>query len=174
MNSFVKINKFYCQKFIESEEIVAEKPNPRIGFKSLHYTVIENVGSFTVTICKKVKDEITVGIRTVDGSAKGGDDYLPIYEVIKVSYLEYKLEVHIVDDDEIEPEEDFFIELFDPKTKKRLIGEDSLAKVTIVDEAKAPVIGFKDTQFKVHPRELYVSLKVLRTGDCKEKASIFY
>lgn len=66
----------------------------------------------------------------------------------------------IVDDEEYEPEEEFYIELFDPETNKRLIGEDTITKVVIVDEAKEPVIGFKMTNIKVHPRERYVSLKV--------------
>lgn len=64
------------------------------------------------------------------------DDYIPIDEIIKISYLEYKLEVKIVDDEGLEPDEDFYIEIYDPITKKRLIGDDTLTTVTIVDDAK--------------------------------------
>ena len=55
---------------MDNEEITSQRPNPRIGFKSLQYTVVEDCGSFTVTICKKTREEILVGIRTVDGTAK--------------------------------------------------------------------------------------------------------
>ncbi|CDW75956.1 na ca-exchange isoform a [Stylonychia lemnae] len=173
-NSFIKVNKFYCQKFVDNEEITSQRPNPRIGFKSLQYTVVEDCGSFTVTICKKTREEITVGIRTIDGTAKQNSDYIPISESVKVSYLEYKLDVKIVDDDEYEPEEEFFIELFDPDTNKRLIGEDTITKIVIVDDAKDPIIGFKQVSQKIHPRERYVSVKVTRMGDTNSKASVFY
>ena len=128
--------------------------------------MIEDCGSFTVTLCKKTREELTIGIRTVDGTAKQGSDYEPIYEVVKVSYLEYKLDVKIVDDDEYEPEEEFYIELFDPETNKRLIGEDTICKVIIVDDAKEPIIGFKETHVKTHPLSGTVSIKVTRIGDC--------
>lgn len=139
------MNKLYCQKFLENEEITNQRPNPRIGFKSLQYTVVENCGSFTVNILKKTREEMQVGVRTVEGTAKEIEDYIPVNEIIKISYLEYKLEVKIVDDDEYEPDEEFYIELYDPLTKKRLIGEDTLCRVVIVDDAKQPVVGFKTT-----------------------------
>ena len=82
--------------------------------------------------------------------------------------------MNIVDDDEIEPEEEFYLELFDPNTNKRLIGEDTLAKIVIVDDVKEPIIGFTLTSVKIHPRERFVSLKVFRMGDSSMKASIFY
>ena len=95
----------------------------------------EECGSFFVTICKKTREEIEVGVRTVDGTAKSNEDFIPFSEVIKVSYLEYKLEVKIVNDDAEEPDEDFYIELFDPITNKRWIGEDTRTTITIVDVA---------------------------------------
>ena len=55
-----------------------------------------------------------IGVRTIDGTAKAHDDYLPINEIVKIPYLEYKFEVRIVDDTAEEPDEDFYIELFDP------------------------------------------------------------
>lgn len=135
---------------------------------------MENCGSFTVTIFKKTREEILVGVRTVDGTAKQVDDYEPIYDVIKVSYLEFKLDVKIVDDDEYEPEEEFYIELFDPATNKRLIGEDTMTKIVIVDDVKEPIIGFKFMTVKVHPRERYVSIKIIRMGDTNSKTCVFY
>lgn len=98
--------------------------------------MVENVGTFTISILKKTREEIIVGVRTVEGTAKEVEDYIPFNEIIKVSYLEYKIEIKIVDDDVYEPDEEFYIELYNPITKKRLIGEDTVAKVVIVDDAK--------------------------------------
>ena len=39
---------------------------------------------------KKTREELVLGIRTVDGTAKAVDDYIAIDEIIRVPYLEYK------------------------------------------------------------------------------------
>jgi hypothetical protein len=97
---------------------------------------MENCGSLTVTLMKKTREELLIGIRTVDGTAKAMDDYVPVDEIVRISYLEYKFDIKIIDDDSLEPDEDFYIEIYDPNTKKRLIGEDTLTTITIVDDAK--------------------------------------
>jgi hypothetical protein len=56
---------------------------------------MENCGVFTATLLKKTREEIIVGVRTIDGSAKARDDFTPINEVIRVAYLEHKIEVKI-------------------------------------------------------------------------------
>jgi hypothetical protein len=60
---------------------------------------MEDCGSFTVTIMKKTRDDIQVGVRTIDGTAKAVDDYSSINEIIKVSYLEHKIDIKIVYDE---------------------------------------------------------------------------
>ena len=36
------------------------------------------------------------------------------------------------------------------------------------------MIGFQQTAVKVHPKEKYVSVRVVRSGHCDAKASVFY
>jgi hypothetical protein len=42
---------------------------------------------------KKTREELIVGIRTIDGTAKGGEDFTSLNEVVKISYLEYKVPI---------------------------------------------------------------------------------
>ena len=56
-----------------------------------------------------------------------------------------KVEVKIIDDDGWEPDENFFIELYDPnqgQTGKRLPGQDTRTVVTIIDDDKPGHLSF--------------------------------
>lgn len=66
--------------------------NEKTAFKCLHYSVTESAGHVEVTIVKKnPKEEMTFGVKTSDGTAKGGEnelnekgatDYEPMEKVI--------------------------------------------------------------------------------------------
>lgn len=44
----------------------------------------------------------------------------------------------------MEPDEEFYVELYDINTKQRLKGQDTRTIVTIIDDDKPPVICFKE------------------------------
>lgn len=94
-------------------------PNELIGFKCLHYSVTESNGTVDVTICKKVTNqEVNFGWRTVADTATAPKDYAHCDEHVsmKKKDTELKIQVEIVDDEEWEPDLDFFIELYDLET----------------------------------------------------------
>lgn len=70
--------------------------------------------------------------------------------------------IRIVDDEGVEPDEDFYVELYDLKTKKRLPGEDTRTTVTILDDDKPGIFGFEVRAVKVRAKDEKVRLKVLR------------
>lgn len=49
----------------------------------------------------------------------------------------------IVDDENWEPDEDFFVELYDVDTGARLNGEDTRTRVTIIDDDRPGVVAFE-------------------------------
>lgn len=115
--------------------------NEEIGFKSLHYSVSESSKWVTIGIKNKTKKDITVGIRTIDDTALAKDDYIPIDETITVPAEQlYNQKIEVVDDDGWEPDEDFFVELYDVKTSKRLEGDNTRTKITILDDDKPGVL----------------------------------
>jgi solute carrier family 8 (sodium/calcium exchanger) len=89
-----------------------------------------------------------VGVRTIEDSAKNGRDYDNIDQVItmKPNESEATVEVRIHDDDEWNPDNDFYLELYDVNTKRRLFGEDTKCKVTILDEDFPGKLQFKRTE----------------------------
>jgi hypothetical protein len=50
--------------------------------------------------------------------------------------------VKIIDDEDWEPDEDFFVELYDADSKVRIDGEDTKCTVTIIDDDKPGVLSF--------------------------------
>jgi hypothetical protein len=50
-----------------------------------------------------------------------------------------EIPIKIIDDDEVELDEDFYIELFDLETKRILPGSDTKCTVTIIDDDKAGI-----------------------------------
>lgn len=122
--------------------------NQNIGFKCLHYSVTESAGTVKVTIVKKAENlEMKVGVRTIEDTAKNARDFDNIDQVLtmKQNENEATIEVRIHDDDEWNPDNDFFVELYDVNTKKKLFGDDTQCKVTILDEDFPGKLQFKRT-----------------------------
>ena len=51
------------------------KSSKTVSFKHLKYEVSESNGHVAITIEKKIAEDVTFWIRTVDGTAKAGEDY---------------------------------------------------------------------------------------------------
>ena len=61
----------------------------------------------------KLNDEISVKIDTIDGSANEGEDYVGIHGIYTFApgQAEIEITVEIVDDDDWEPDEEFFLKM---------------------------------------------------------------
>lgn len=91
--------------------------NAQFGFECLHYAVSEGCGSLKIKVLNKTHGAASVSIRTKDGDAKANEDYVPLTFDAKVPFksgqTESEVIIKIIDDDEWEPDEDFYVELFD-------------------------------------------------------------
>lgn len=123
--------------------------NELVAFKCLHYSVTESAGSMTVTITKKSPNaDYTFGVRTKEGTAKAGKDFDSIDEVctMKKRELEKVVEIRIHDNQEWQPDMDFYIELYDTKSSQKLYGDDTECRITILDEDFPGKLGFEVTE----------------------------
>lgn len=130
--------------------------NDNFGFSCLHYSVSESSGKLTIVIVNKKKTAGSVRACTIDGDAKANDDYVPFDDVIHFANGESTktFDVGIKDDDNWEPDEDFFVQLYDPNTNEELTGQDTKTRVTIIDDDKPGQICFESTKaIKVAPTE---------------------
>lgn len=138
---------------VELGKTVTNK-NEKIGFKCTHYSVTESSGTVKVRVIKKiVSDEVTVGIRTIDGTAECPKYYKAMNDVIKIQSGETEkvVEIEIIDNEEWQPDLDFYIELYDPNQNtpsdniQRLSGDDTRCTITILDEDNPGKISFEET-----------------------------
>lgn len=80
------------------------------------------------------------------------------------------MQVKIIDDDGWEPDEDFFVELYEPTTGTRMIGEDTRTRVTILDDDKPGMLVFEEKKAIRHPaneRQCYITVNRVQGTDGK-------
>ena len=102
-----------------------------------------------ITIIKKIAAEYSFWIKTgtEKDTAQAPDDYREMNELVTMSHNEYsrKIQIQIVDDKEVEPDESFTIQLLHEETLEKLDGDDTECVVTIVDDVSdVEWIGFSD------------------------------
>lgn len=101
-----------------AEAIDNELKNEDFGFNCLHYSVSEASGSLQVMVLNKKKGPNRVRVKTIDAEAKAGHDYVAFDQVVTFNSGDSKqfVNIKIIDDDNWEPDKDFFIQLFSVDT----------------------------------------------------------
>jgi len=126
--------------------------NKDFCFPCLHYSVSEGAGVLRVKIQNKNGIKKKIGVRTVDAEASSPKDYGAVDEVIDFteSKKSHEITIKIEDDDQWEPDEDFYVELYDVNTNERLHGEDTRTRVTIMDDDRPGMLSFADNKTHRH------------------------
>ena len=112
---------------------------------------MENIGTFKVLICRhgKLSNTVKVRVETIDGSAVEGEDYQAVNEVLTFEPMETEKEigVTIVDDNQWEPDEEFFLKLSllaadDGHDLK--LGRTSIMEITILNDDGISPFSYKN------------------------------
>ena len=86
-----------------------------VEFSTASYAIPENAGKCIVTVLRHGRMDNTVRVRveSFDGSAKQGSDYVAVNEQIVFGPYakEREVAVKIIDDNQWEPDEEFFLRL---------------------------------------------------------------
>ncbi|TKR60574.1 hypothetical protein L596_027801 [Steinernema carpocapsae] len=122
------------------------------GFSSEKFKVSENAGLFILDVfrARGARGEVHVPFRTVDGMAKNGKDYIGKDDVLKFTNEQTKAEIciEIINDDEYEKSEDFYIELGDPIWINKPKDADELGRPVLSDHYRCKVVITEDKEFK--------------------------
>lgn len=151
--------------------------NDSFGFSCLHYSVSESSGKLTIVVVNKKREQTAVRVTTVDGDAKANEDYIPFDGVLEFGKGEYTktFDVGIKDDDNWEPDEDFFVQLYDPNSNDELVGQDCRTRVTIIDDDKPGQICFQDVKgIKVAPTDEFCDVIVVRKNGSDGRVTVDY
>ena len=112
------LNLMLKPQWNEPQNYPIESAPRRITFDPPHYTVMESVGTFEVTVVREGGDlnvAMQVDYKTEDGSAIAGPDYIEktgtLYFAAGVT--EQKITLEVLDDDVFEEDEHFYCRIRD-------------------------------------------------------------
>ena len=101
--------------------------------------VLESIGTFKVLVCRhgNLGQTVKVKVETIDGSAVEGEDYQAVNEVLTFEPHETEKEIGItiVDDNQWEPDEEFFLKMsLVPGEDGLKLGRTSIMEITILND----------------------------------------
>jgi len=182
----------------EEKEVEEEKKADgvmRIMFDPPHYTVMENVGQFEVTIVREGGDlnlPVQVDYKTEDGSACSPDDYTEAVGTLTFGpgVTEQKVTLEVMDDDVFEEDEHFYIRISNPRRKDGIeipqmnvegsmvpslqLGTPHMATIMILDDDHGGVFQFENTETEIVESVGTFELKVARMSGARGKVAIPY
>ena len=101
-------------------------------------------------------------------AATAGEDYISIDQALEFKKDETikRVPITIVDDEEVEDDENFIVELYCLTTGIKLDGDDTKCIVTIIDDDKAGILEFDKKTIQVAHRTKKEFIKVIRRDGC--------
>lgn len=180
----------------DSKEVIRDDNVSRIYFNPAHYTVMESVGQFAVTIVRSgdVSYSVCVDFETEDGTAEAGSDYEPLSGTIvfRPGEIQQQVFITVIDDDIFEEDEHFYVRLSNPRYLNRMpdavpaangtiggvvvppleLGTPSIATVMILDDDHSGVFGFQDAAQEVSESVGEYRLRVARCSGARGRVIV--
>jgi len=179
----------------EEEEEKKEDGVMRLLFDPPHYTVMECVGTFEVTIVREGGDlnvPVQVDYKTEDGSACSPDDYTEATGTLTFGpgVTEQKVTLEVMDDDVFEEDEHFYIRITNPRRKDGIetpqmevegqmvpsiqLGTPHVATIMILDDDHGGVFQFENHEADIVESIGVYELKVARMSGARGKVALPY
>jgi len=187
----------------EAENMEMEKKDDgvcRIMFDPPHYTVMESVGTFEVTVVREGGDmntTVQVDYKTEDGTASSQGDYIEAVGTLTFGPGETQkmVTLEVLDDDLFEEDEHFYIRITnlrrkDGKNIAEMDVEDNAGKVTkqpsiqlgtphmatimILDDDHGGIFSFEENEVEIVESVGTFELKVQRISGARGKVAVTY
>merc|ERR1712241_23208 len=184
----------------EEKEAIEEKKEDgvmRIFFDPPHYTVMESVGSFEVTIVREGGDlslPVCVDYKTEDGTACSPDDYTGVSGTLTFGpgVTEQQVELSVEDDDVFEEDEHFYIRISNPRRKDGMdipqmaslvdgamvpslqLGTPHMATIMILDDDHSGVFQFQEQEIEINESVGTFELLVERCSGARGNVALPY
>lgn len=146
------------------------------GFRCLHMSVSESIDKCRIVILNKNKTGGIIGVRTRDDTAVKDEDYISIDEQVSFSVGEAskEVEIKIIDDHGWEPDEDFYVELYDTTTGVNLDRRDTSVRVTILDDDKPGQLAFANPNVRHAATHSDCVINIKRIHDADGEVTVKY
>lgn len=177
-----KIESRLSQTDVKQED-ESDSQITRVFFDPGHYTVMENVGVFNVTVTREGGDlnkTLYVDYCTEDGSANAGSDYIAAEGtlVFQPGEKHKQFEITILDDDVFEEDEHFYVHLSNVRlgdSEGMFVSSDGqaqlstpfMATVMILDDDHPGIFHFEDREMTITENIGEVLVKVCRSSGAR-------
>merc|ERR1712213_31935 len=170
----------------------------RVFFDPPHYTVMESVGTFEVTIVREggdMNETIQVDYKTEDGTASSEGDYIEAIGTLTFGpgEKEKRVTLEVLDDDVFEEDEHFYIRISNLRRKdgrnfkeievesddgkksmqaSTQLGTPHMATIMILDDDHGGIFGFEDGEAEIVESVGIYECKVQRISGARGKVAI--
>ncbi|CAL4104637.1 unnamed protein product, partial [Meganyctiphanes norvegica] len=159
---------------------IKEYENAIIDFHAASCAVMEDIGKFKVSLIRsgRTDNRVTVRVETIDGTATVDQDYISINEKItfEAGETEKQVEVEIINDNQWEPDEEFFLKismLMNSEDRMGVqLGRISIMEITILNDDEPGVISFQRRGFLVKESVGKAILPVVRRNGADGEVSV--
>jgi solute carrier family 8 (sodium/calcium exchanger) len=162
-----------------------ENPNQAVvQFAVASYAVVENAGTREVTVTRTglMDKTVTVFFKTREGTAKVESDYIHAEGTLTFApnVETQSINIAIVDDNAFEADEEFYVDLSEPKVDGQadgaVLGKWSTVTVVIIDDDLPGVLSFPEEHvtFQEQVSDQVVQLTVNRADGCTGDVSCKY
>merc|ERR1719282_1217701 len=185
---------------IAQEEVKKDDGICRVMFDPPHYTVMESVGTFEVTVIREGGDlnqTVQVDYKTEDGTASHEGDYIEAIGTLTFGPGETQkmVTLEVLDDDVFEEDEHFYIRISnlrrkdgreikeidvegdDGKVTKQpscQLGTPHMATIMILDDDHGGIFGFEDAEAEIVESVGTYELEVKRISGARGKVAVPY
>ncbi|VDM18514.1 unnamed protein product [Hydatigera taeniaeformis] len=151
----------------------------QLYFNPGHYTVMENVGSFQVTISRKggdLRDEVAIDYATEDGTAVANEDYEPTNGtlVFRPNEQHKQISITIIDDDIFEEDEHFNVRISNLRviqnyglTSDWKIVDPAVATVMVLDDDHSGIFHFASESVEISESCEVAEFTVIRSSGAR-------
>lgn len=150
-----------------------------LEFASSSYAVLEREQRVTVEVIRHGSTNSAIRFRldTIDGTATAGEDYIKLAEdfEMKSGEQEKKITIHVIDDNQWEPDETFFVKLSLPEEEERAkLGSKTVALVTIINDDEPGFVEFEEAINLVKESVGKAEVKVARVNGADGRVTVHY
>ena len=157
----------------------AAKAQFRVFFDPGHYTVMENVGTFTLTVTREGGDltkTLCVDFKSADGTANEGSDYEHVEGTLTFQPGEThkQFSLTVIDDDISEEDEHLYVQLSNCVGAMCTLDMPFIATVMILDDDHPGIFNFEEGEMKVTDTVGMVQIKVVRSLGARGRVNVPY
>lgn len=152
-------------------------PKSKVEFSASSVSVLENEKCVHLGVERSgnTNTSVLVHYETIDGTAEAGSDYIAKKELLqfKIGETHKYIDIVIIDDNEWEPDETFFVKLWsEPSDDSVKIGKHSITEVTIINDDEPGTFEFTKPSFIFKESSGFAEIELHRSNGADGQISL--